>query len=138
MKINPDLMFDGNCEEAFDFYAKTLGGKGLALHRYADNADSAASVPADWRNKLMHARVEIDGVLLMGSDAPEGRRQTKGGFNVSINVAKVADGERIFKALSEGGKTIMPYSKTFWAEGFGMCVDRFGTPWMVNCEPAAA
>ena len=82
--------------------------------------------------------VDIDGTLLMGSDAPPGRQQAKGGFSVSINVAKVADGESIFKALAENGHIVMPYQKTFWALGFGMCVDRFGTPWMVNCEPAAS
>ena len=138
MKLNPYLMFDGNCEEAFKFYAATLGGKGLMVHRFGDNAESAGNVSAEWRNKLMHARVDIDGVLLMGSDAPPGRQQAKGGFSVSLNVANVTEGERIFKALSEKGHVVMPFGKTFWALGFGMCVDRFGTPWMVNCEPAAS
>jgi PhnB protein len=134
MQINPYLMFKGDCEEAFKFYASVFGSKDLIVHRFGDNPGSAASVPDDWRSKIMHARITVDGVMLMGSDAPPGRQQDKGGFSVSVNVAKPAEGERLFNALAEGGQTIMPYQKTFWAAGFGMLVDRFGTPWMVNCE----
>ena len=134
MQINPYLMFDGNCEEAFNFYAQTLGGKNLAVHRYDENPEMAKNVPPEWHKKLMHARIDIDGQLLMGSDAPPGRQEEKKGFSVSLNVANVAEGERIFKALAENGRIVMPYQKTFWALGFGMCTDRFGTPWMVNCE----
>jgi len=81
----------------------------------------------------MHARMSIDGGVLMASDAPPGHFHQPQGFSVSVQVKDPADGERRFKALSEGGAVNMPYGPTFWAKGFGMCVDQFSIPWMVNC-----
>ena len=133
MDINPYLMFDGQCEAAFRFYAECLGGKIEAMLTH-EGTPAEAHVPAEWRHKIMHARLTVGRAVLMGSDAPPGRQQNAQGFSVSLNVEKVADAERIFKALSENGRVHMPIAQTFWAERFGMCVDRFGTPWMVNCE----
>jgi PhnB protein len=90
-------------------------------------------VPPEWKKKIMHARLSIDGEVLMASDAPPGHFHQPQGFSVSLTVKDPGDGERKFKALSEGGAVNMPFGKTFWAKGFGMCVDRFGIPWMVNC-----
>ncbi len=133
MNANPYLAFDGTCAEAFRTYEKILGGK-LDL---MTNGDSpvADQTPPDQRGRIMHARLELaGGAVVMGSDAPPHYFTKPQGFSVSIGVTKTSEGERIFKALSEGGEVKMPFAKTFWAAGFGMCIDRFGIPWMVNCE----
>jgi PhnB protein len=89
--------------------------------------------PPEWKKKIMHARLSIDGEVLMASDAPPGHFHQPQGFSVSLSVDDPADAERKFKALSEGGKVNMPFGNTFFSRGFGMCVDAFGIPWMVNC-----
>ena len=91
-------------------------------------------VPSEWRDKILHARMVVGDQVLMGSDAPPGHYQKPQGFSVSIQINNKSDGERMFNALAENGKVTMPFVQTFWAAGFGMCVDRFGIPWMVNCE----
>ena len=135
MDINVYLSFNGNCEQAFRFYEKALGGKIEAIYPY-EGSPAAAQVPKDMVKKIMHARVTVPGGgTLMGSDAcgPDGYQKPQG-FTVSLNVEKPADAERFSRALSESGTTKMPMQETFWAARFGMCVDRFGIPWMVNCE----
>jgi PhnB protein len=136
MNVEPYLTFNGNCETALEFYKQCLGGKVVALHRYAGSPMDNAELPAEWKNKVMHATFEIDGQHFMGSDGGPGF-QFKGysGFSMSLNVPKdPARAERVFKALAEGGQVQMPFQKTFWAAGFGMLTDKFGVPWMVNCE----
>jgi PhnB protein len=93
-------------------------------------------VPAEWRDKIMHARLIVGDKVLMGSDAPPEHYEGTKGFSVSLGVDSMAEAERMFRALAENGTVRMPLQKTFWAEGFGMLVDRFGIPWMVNCEQA--
>lgn len=133
MQIDPYLNFDGTCEEAFNFYAKLLGGNVESINRFGDSPD--ADVHPEMRDKVMHARLVVDGRLIMGSDAPKGYYSKPQGNYVSINVDRPADGRRIFDALAEKGDVHMPFEKTFWAAGgFGMVADRFGTPWMINCE----
>jgi PhnB protein len=85
----------------------------------------------------MHARMTLGGVALMGSDAPPNRYEQPQGFSVSLGVKEPAEAERIFQELSQDGKVQMPIQKTFWSVRFGMLVDQFGIPWMVNCEQAA-
>ena len=132
MQVNPYLMYNGNCEAAFKYYEKVLGGKIEAMLTH-EGAPESMPVPPEWKKKIMHARISIDGEVLMASDAPPGHFQKPQGFSVSLQIEDPADGERKFKALAEGGAVNMPFGKTFWAKGFGMCVDRFGIPWMVNC-----
>jgi len=136
MQLNPYLLFNGQCETAFKFYEKCLGGKieAMVLHEGTPAADQ---VPAEWRKKILHARLVVGDQVLMGSDAPPDRFQKPQGFSVSLGVKDPAEAERIFLALAENGKVRMPIQKTFWAARFGMLVDRFGIPWMVNCEKAA-
>ncbi|MGZ5145419.1 MAG: VOC family protein [Burkholderiales bacterium] len=136
MQINPYLLFNGQCEAAFKFYERVLGGKIDAMMTHA-GTPAEAHVPPEWRNKIIHARLVVGDEVLMGSDAPPDRFQKPQGFSVSIQINKPADAERIFKALAENGTVQMPFEQTFWAFRFGMCVDRFGIPWMVNCEKAA-
>jgi PhnB protein len=133
VQLNPYLFFNGTCEAAFKFYERCLGGKieAMILHESTPAADQ---VPHAWRSKILHARLAVTDFVLMGSDAPPGHFEKPQGFSVSINVDRPADAERIFKELSENGTVQMPLAKTFWAERFGMFVDRFGIPWMVNCE----
>ena len=89
-------------------------------------------IPPDYKNKVMHARITIDGEVIMASDAPPGHFHQPQGFSVSLTVKDPGDGERKFKALSEGGSVNMPFDKTFFSKGFGMCTAQFGIPWMVN------
>ena len=132
MQINVYLNFNGNCEEAFNFYAKLLGGKVESIDRY-EGSPGAEHHPA-MNNKVIHARLLVDGQVIMGSDAPPEHYSKPQGNFVSINVDKLADARRIFDELARNGQVHMPFEKTFWAAGFGMTTDRFGTPWMVNCE----
>jgi len=133
MQLNPYLFFNGQCEAAFKFYAQVLGGKidGMLTHA---GTPAEQQVPAEWRDKIMHARLIVGDQVLMASDAPPDHYEKPTGFSVSIQIKDKAEAERIFNALAEGGKVQMPFGQTFWAAGFGMCVDRFGIPWMVNCE----
>jgi PhnB protein len=133
MQLNPYLTFDGRCEEAFKFYEKALGGKIEVLQTHA-GTPVAEHVPANWVNKILHAKMRIGDTELMASDAPPDRFQKPQGFSVALHLKDPAEAERIFHALAEKGTVQMPLEKTFWAERFGMVTDRFGIPWMVNCE----
>jgi len=133
MQLNPYLFFTGQCEAAFKFYAELLGGKIIAMMTHA-GTPAENQVPPEWREKIIHARMVIGDQLLMGSDAPPGHFQPPQGFSVSLMVDRPEDAERIFPTLAENGTVKMPLQKTFWAIRFGMLVDRFGIPWMVNCE----
>jgi PhnB protein len=136
MKLSPYLTFSGDCETAFDFYAKCLGGKIDAMVRH-EGTPAAQQVPPEWRNKILHARLVVGEMVLMGSDAPPARYEPMKGFSVMLDVADPAEAEHVFRALAENGTVRMPIQKTFWAARFGMLVDQFGTPWMINCEQAA-
>jgi PhnB protein len=135
MQINPYLYFNGNCEEAFKFYEKALGGQIHAMMTH-EGTPAAEQAPPEWLKKIIHARMTIGDQVLMASDAPPGRYEKQGGFSINIGVTDPAEAERIYRALVENGTEIMPIAETFWAVRFGMLVDRFGIPWMVNCEKA--
>ena len=136
MKVNPYLIFDGRCAEAFRFYEHCLGGKVEAMLTHGESP-MAEPTPAEWRDKVMHARLVIGDQVLMGSDAPPQHYEGTKGFWVSLGIDDPDAAERVFQALAESGTVRMPLEKTFWALRFGMVVDRFGVPWMVNCEGAA-
>jgi len=133
MELNPYLTFNGQCEAAFKFYEKVLGGKIEAMMTFGSSPMAEQTQPG-WRNKIMHARMSVSGKTLMASDAPPDRHEAMKGFMVTLGIDDPGEAERIFRALSEKGTIQMPIQKTFWAERFGMLVDQFGTPWMVNCE----
>jgi PhnB protein len=135
MQLNPYLLFNGQCEAAFKFYEQCLGGKIEAMITHA-GTPAEKQVPREWRDKILHARLIIGDEVLMGSDAPPERYEQPKGFSVSLQIDKPADAERIFHALTEKGTVRMPLEETFWAYRFGMLVDRFGIPWMINCEKA--
>jgi PhnB protein len=137
MQFNSYLHFNGQCEEAFQFYEKCLGGKIEGIFRYDGAPPETGTVPPEWQNKIMHARMTVGNQVLMGMDAPTPRFHKPQGFHVNIGVKNVAEGKRVFDALSEKGNVTMPFGPTFWAPGFAMFVDQFGTPWMINVEAAA-
>ena len=136
MQLNPYLVFNGNCEAAFRFYEKVLGGKIEAMLPH-EGTPAAEHVPPEWRNKIMHARLSVGDKVLMGSDAPPDHYEAMKGFSVTLGIDRPAEAERIFHALAEKGTVRLPIQETFWAARFGMLVDQFGTPWMINCEQPA-
>ena len=131
--VEPYLVFNGNCADAMRFYEKTLGGKlELMTHAQSPMADQAPPGSAD---RIMHARLDLGGRALMASDAMAGQPyEGMHGFSLSLSYPTTDAAKKIFDALAQGGKVQMPLQKTFWTEGFGMLVDRFGTPWMLNVE----
>ena len=133
MEISPYLNFKGQCEEAFKFYEQMLGGKIVMMSRFA-GTPGEAMVPPEFRDKIIHARIQIGSTLIMGSDTPPDRASEAKGFAISLQAGSVAEAERLFTALSRDGQVGMPFGKTFFAERFGMLKDRFGIPWMVICE----
>jgi PhnB protein len=132
MRLNPYLTFDGQCEAAFRFYEGCLGGKIVMMMTYGESplADQA---PPGWRGKVLHATLALGDQVLAGADAPPEHYQKPQGFSVALDVDDAAEAGRIFEALAEDGAVQMPLQETFWALRFGMVVDRFGTPWMINC-----
>ncbi len=137
MNVTPYLLFNGNCAEAFKFYEEALGGKIEMISNFA-GTPAAEHAPPEWADKVMHASMSIGDTRLMGSDAPPGQYSQPQGISVALGLNDAARGEQIFNALAENGTVQMPYQPTFWAAGFGMCIDRFGIPWMVNVEQAGA
>ena len=132
MSVDPYVYYDGNCEAAFKFYEKELGAKIEMMLRYADAPPDMPSAPES-KDKIMHARISIGGATVMGSDAPPQRFHKPQGFSLSLTVNDPTEAERKFNALCKGGSVGMPWAKTFFAKGFGMCRDQFDIPWMVNC-----
>ena len=133
MQLNPYLSFDGSCEAAFKFYEKALGGKIVAMMPH-EGSPMESQVPAEWRKKIMHARLTVGDKVLMGSDCPPDRYEPMKGFSVTLTIDEPAEADRVFQALSPGATVRMPIQETFWAKRFGVLVDQFGTPWMINCE----
>ena len=133
MAIHPYLYFGGNCREAFTRYQEIFGGELVLLTMKDVPPDEA--MPEGNPDLIMHAALKFDDSLLMASDDPTtdnfGPVQ---GMQVNYAVADVAEAERVFKALAEGGKVTLPIAATFFSPMFGMCIDRFGTPWMVSVE----
>jgi len=130
-QLDSYLFFDGNCADAMRFYQRTLGGK-LDMMTHAESPMADQTPPAS-ANRIMHARLDVDGRMLMASDSMPGHPyEGMKSFSLSLTYPSAAEAKRVFDALADSGRVTMPFDKTFWAEGFGMLVDRFGTPWMVN------
>ncbi len=136
MDLSPHLSFDGRCAEAFAFYEKHLGGTNLTMITHGD-APVSTQVAPDWRDKIIHARLEIGRQVLMGMDAPPPHYARPQGMFVTLSLPTRGEAERAFHALADGGRVTMPFQRTFWSSGFGMVVDRFGIPWMVNTDTTA-
>ena len=134
MKITPSITvsFNGTCDEAMAFYEKCLGGKRGMTMKWGDSP-MAKDAPPGWGDKVLYADINIGGVGLAGGDMPTGQYKAPTGVGIMLSITDVADAERIFKELSEGGKIDMPLSETFWALRYGGATDKFGVPWQINC-----
>lgn len=131
--MNPYLNFKGECEAAFKFYEQSLGARMGEVFRYG-GSPMAHQAPAGWQDKIMHGNLTLGDQVLMGADVAPDRYEAPQGFSLSLQIKSTAEAERVFRELAEGGRIIVPLEKTFWAERFGMLVDRFGIPWMINCD----
>ena len=131
--VNPYLFFDGRCEEAIEFYRRTLGAEVLMLMRYKDNPEppKPGMMPPGTENKIMHATLKIGETTLMASDGHCQGKPNFQGFSLSIPATNEAEAEKLFAALADGGQVQMPMAKTFFSPRFGMTTDRFGVGWMV-------
>ena len=136
MQVNPYLSFCGHCEAAFTFYEQCLGGRIEAIFRYA-GTPLADQVPADWQDKVMHGSLTVGGQVLMGADVAPDRYEAPKGFSLSLQIKQAAEAERVFRELGREGRIVVALEQTFWAARFGMLVDRFGIPWLINCEGSA-
>lgn len=133
LQINPYLAFNGQCEEAFKFYEKILGGKIVFMMTHGESP-MAGQTPPDQHKRIMHTTLKVGDQVLAGADAPPDHYKKPQGFCVALGIKDAADAERIFTGLSEKAQVQMPLQETFWALRFGMLIDQYGTPWIINCE----
>jgi len=134
MHVQPYLFFNGRCEEAIEFYKKTLGAEVAMLLRMKDSPEPAqpGRVPPGSENKIMHTTFRIGDTTLMASDGRCEGQPNFQGFSLSVAVPNEAEADRVFAALADGGQVQMPLAKTFWSPRFGMVADRFGVSWMIS------
>jgi len=134
MQVEPYLFFDGLCEEAIEFYRRTLGAEVTMLMRWKDCPEQPTNkdmLPPGAENKVMHARLRIGQAAVMASDGRCTGKPSFQGFALSLDVANEAEADRLFNALADGGQVQMPLARTFFSPRFGMVADRFGVSWMV-------
>ena len=132
MKLNAHVSFNGTCATAFRFYETVLGGRIAVMMTYGESPMSD-KMPREMQSAVMHTTLEVGDSVLMGADSPPDYYKPPQGYSIAINLSDIAEAERVFKALAEGGTVQMPLQETFWAARFGMLVDQFGIAWMVNC-----
>ena len=133
MQIQPYLFFEGQAEEAIEFYRKTLGAEVQMLMRFSESPEphQPGMVAPGSENKVMHMSLRIGDSVVMGSDGRNTGKPNFQGFSLSLSVASDAEAERLFGALSAGGRVEVPLTKTFFSSRFGMLADRFGVGWMI-------
>jgi PhnB protein len=131
MQFDIHLSFNGQCQTAFEFYEKCLGGEITTMLTYG--ASPAASTAPGLADKIIHASLKLGNQTLSGVDLLPGNYKKPQGFYVTVNLTDPEEAERIFKTLADGGVVLMPLQPTFWAERFAVFTDRFGTPWEINC-----
>jgi PhnB protein len=134
MQVAPYLFFDGRCEEALNFYRKSVGAEVQMMMRFKESPEPPM-VPPGNGDKVMHASFRVGDTNILASDGNCGGKPKMEGFALSLTVRDAAEAQRVFAALGEGGKVQMPLTKTFFSDSFGMVADRFGVSWMVYVEP---
>ncbi len=136
--VQPYVCFGGRCEEAIEFYRHALGAKVGMLMRFSDSPDPVPEgmLAPGFEKKIMHADFTVGQSMVLVSDGCTEGEGKKSGFSLALSLPTVADVDRSFAALSEGGTVTMPPAKTFWSEKFGMCVDKFGVSWMLMVAEA--
>ena len=132
MKVQPYISFGGRCEEALEFYKKSIGAEVTGLMRWKESPDKNMKGPPGYEDKIMNAALRIGETELMADDGMGETTAEFNGMTLAIEVADDAEAKRVFTALGEGGNVTMPLTKTFWTSSFGMLTDKFGVPWMVN------
>jgi PhnB protein len=132
MKVQAYITFGGRCEEALEFYKKSVGAEVTALMRWKESPDTAMKPPVGFEEKIMHANFQIGETQLMADDGMADKAAEFKGMTLAIEAADDAEAKRVFTALGQGGNVSMPLTKTFWTSSFGMLTDKFGVPWMVN------
>lgn len=133
MQVNAYINFNGNCREALEFYERCLGAKIIMLRTHA-GSPMDEKTPAAWKEKILHARLHVGESVIMASDSPPEYFKAQEGFYLSLQLDDTEKAERIFLELAKDGAIHMPLQETFWAKRFGMLRDRFGIPWMLNCD----
>jgi len=133
MSLSPYLYFNGQCEEAFRFYANCLDGQITVMMSW-ESSPMPSQAPPGWAKRILHAGLAAGGGVLERCDAMPGQYQKPESFCVMLRPKAASEADRIFKALAEGGSVQIPIAETFWALRFGKLVDRFGVPWLINCE----
>jgi len=136
VQLYPNLTFDGQCEAAFKFYEECFHGRTVFMMAY-ENAPMDLQAPPDWRKKIFHATFALGDFMVSGSDVLPGQYRKPQGFALQFNLSDAVEAERIFKTLAESGTIKMPLQETFWALRFGVLVDQFAIPWIINCEKPA-
>jgi PhnB protein len=136
MRVQPYLFFDGRCEEAIEFYKRSLGAEVVMLMRVSESPEPAppGTMPPGSENKVLHASFRIGDSLVLASDGHCGGKPTFEGISLSLTLSSTTEAQRVFAALADGGQVQMPLSKTFFSEAFGMLADRFGVTWMLMAE----
>ncbi|GKX54198.1 VOC family protein [Leminorella grimontii] len=136
MELQPYLFFAGNCEEALQFYQRSIGAEVTYLLRYKDSPEPHSDpIPEEWQNKVMHANVRIGESQFMASDGKcDDNYPDFNGFSLTLHADSRKDAERLFKSLASGGRVTQPFQATFWSSGFGMVLDRFGVSWMIMSD----
>jgi PhnB protein len=134
MRPQISLSFDGQCEAAFRFYARALGGE-VSLFTWG-NSPMADQAPEGWADKVLHGSVSIGASSIAGADVPLSKKPQ--GFSILLNVDGVDDAQRAFAALSENATIVMSMQETFWSAAYGMLIDQFGVSWEINCQQAPA
>ncbi len=134
MKVQAYISFAGRCEEALTFYKKSIGAEITGLMRWKDSPDASMKGPPGYEEKVMNVSFRVGETLLMADDGMSENKAEYKGITLAIEVADDVEAKRIFTALGEGGKVMMPLMKTFWSSSFGMLTDKFGVPWMVNVQ----
>jgi PhnB protein len=135
MDLSPcvSLTFNGNCEAAFRFYERVLGGRIVFTLKWGQSP-MGKDAPPEWQDKVLYQRMSIGSLSIAAGDAVPGTYVAPAGFSLMLNVGSVAEGERLFAALAENGHVRMPLQETFWAAGYGQVADQFGIPWEINCD----
>ena len=132
MKLDVYLNYNGNCEEAFSFYEQHLAGKITMMMTHGENPEPNNNIPDNWKNKVLHARMEIGDTVLTGADIP-GAEPMRSAY-LALRVDHAEEAERLYALLGDGGQIFMKMEETFFASRFGMLRDRFGTSWMLLHE----
>ena len=133
MKLSPHLAFDGTCQEAFRFYETVLDGEIVTMLTYGESPMST-SVKADWYEKIIHATLRLPDGVLSGADAPPGEYESPQGFQILYQPETPLESRRVFNALADCGKIVVPVQATFWSPCYGALIDRFKIPWEISCE----